>query len=460
MTLDFGTIAHIFASRGLNAVLEGVLLTGLSWGVLRCFGARSSVTRFAVWFSTLLVIALLPLLSFGSHGVSRTHAVGLTLSPTWASALFAAWAVMASLLVLRLLFSLWRVWRFRLSCVEVGAECDPALLNVISELSSSQRVKVLVSDEIRTPAAVGFFAPAVLLPSWSLQELSSEELKVILLHELAHLKRRDLWTNLAQKLIKAVFFFHPAVWWIDRRLALEREIACDDMVLAQTSDAKGYAESLVSIAERVFAKKSRVGKTFAMAQAALGRVHEISDRLAQILDNRPRANRGMRRAVAMAATVAIVAIAAMPFTPELVSFREQGPISTVASTGIGSSAPKAIQASWTDQDSQLLRLRPAREQAKVTNRSRRNFVAPSTEAARTKRRMYIPAKAESHSQQELPKLVKTSAPTFEVPTETLLIFRTTQFDESGMPILRIAVWQFTTQGDRKTVQETVILDSI
>jgi len=65
-----------------------------------------------------------------------------------------------------------------------------------------------------------------------------------LLHEFAHLGRWDDWTNLAQKLVRTIFFFHPAVWWIEKRLSLEREMACDDVVLAETQNPRAYAECL------------------------------------------------------------------------------------------------------------------------------------------------------------------------------------------------------------------------
>jgi beta-lactamase regulating signal transducer with metallopeptidase domain len=70
------------------------------------------------------------------------------------------------------------------------------------------------------------------------------------LHELAHLRRYDDWTNLAQKLVKALFFFHPAVWWIEKQVSLEREMACDDAVLAETASPRAYAECLAHLAEK------------------------------------------------------------------------------------------------------------------------------------------------------------------------------------------------------------------
>jgi hypothetical protein len=79
--------------------------------------------------------------------------------------------------------------------------------------------------------------------------LSDSELEHIVLHELSHLKRWDDWTNLAQKFIEAVLPIQPAIYWIGRRMSLEREMACDDWVIAVTGTARRYASSLVKVAE-------------------------------------------------------------------------------------------------------------------------------------------------------------------------------------------------------------------
>ena len=149
-----------------------------------------------------------------------------------------------------------------------------------------------VSDRLRVPTAIGFTKPLVVIPSWTMRELSAAELNTILLHELAHLRRRDDWTNLVQKILGALLFFHPAVWWIEKKLALEREMACDDLVLARTTSPRAYAECLVSLAEKSFLRRG-----LALAQAAVDRLRNVSLRVAQILDvNRPRATRVWRPA--------------------------------------------------------------------------------------------------------------------------------------------------------------------
>jgi hypothetical protein len=117
-------------------------------------------------------------------------------------------AAVASILLARLSVSLLHIAKLRRSSTVVDpSTLDPTLRTVCME--TSRRVELRASEKVRVPAALGFFRPAVIVPRWTLEELPAEELRVILLHELAHLHRWDDWTNLAQKIVKALFFFHP-----------------------------------------------------------------------------------------------------------------------------------------------------------------------------------------------------------------------------------------------------------
>jgi hypothetical protein len=150
-----------------------------------------------------------------------------------------------------------------------------------------------------------------------MRELSSAELNQILLHELAHFRRWDDWTNLAQQIVKALFFFHPAVWWIDKKVAVEREMACDDAVVAETRSPRAYAECLARLAEKSFLRR-----TIALAQAALGKVRQTSERVAQILDiNRPAPSSRSWGAVASLVAVLTVGCGVLySRAPELIGF--------------------------------------------------------------------------------------------------------------------------------------------
>jgi bla regulator protein blaR1 len=449
--LNFQSIAQIIASRGLNTLLEGLALAGLSWAVLRIFGARSSMTRFAVWFSTLLVIAGLPLLSFSSASSPDLHAPELMLSGAWAPWLVGAWGLIASMLLVRLGFSLWYVYRLRRECCEIDAVSHPVLMDVVPEFSTTrspriQRVKVLVSDNVRVPTALGFFRPAVVLPSWTLHSLSGDELKVIVLHELAHLRRWDDWTNLAQKFVKALFFFHPAVWWIDSRLALEREIACDDMVLEQTTNPRTYATSLVSIAEKVIAEKMRRGRALALAQSALGRVREVSQRVAQILDTkRVRTNRGWRPALAMIGMLSVVTFGAMPYAPELISFQNQiEPVMSAASESVTSLPIKATPVVFKQP----------------VNRTQNPVRRASSNTRTNSRAVVIPAKATLRNKNR-PKVMMAKVSYRSTPSDTFLALHSSQFDESESSVWTLTVWRVrSADGEQQMIQETIVMNSL
>ena len=86
----------------------------------------------------------------------------------------------------------------------------------------------------------------------------------ILTHELAHLRRYDHLVNLLQRVVEALLFFHPAVWYVSRRISIERENCCDDLVLAAGAERLGYADSLVRVAEL-----SRPGSAPVQSSAAI-----------------------------------------------------------------------------------------------------------------------------------------------------------------------------------------------
>jgi len=300
MTFEPNAIAQTSALRIVDCLLEGTLIAIFAGAVVRMPRLQNSSAKFAIWFAALMAIAALPALS----GVSWRNGSGvavqtlsrpaITLPGSWALYVFGAWAAIAGWFLLGVGRGLWHLRVLRQSCVPVDlTKLDARLQQTLARNGSSRPVALCTSDRVHVPTAIGLIRPAVILPNWALQELSSDELNQILLHELAHLRRYDDWTNLAQKLVKALFFFHPAVWWIEKQVSLEREMACDDAVLAETARPRAYAECLAHLAEKTLLQRSMVHRTLAqrsvaLAQAALGRVRQTSLRVAQILDvNRP-----------------------------------------------------------------------------------------------------------------------------------------------------------------------------
>ena len=320
-SVDVQSFAQVSATRILNCTVEGIGIALLAWILLRTLGRQNSGTRFAVWFSTLLGIAALPLIGhFGSNSEAIAKSE-ISLPSSWAFYVFATWLLLAVAGLVRIGVGFWRLRQLRRGCVRLEATVlDPVLRRTLEEFDSSRPAAVCVSDRLRVPTAIGFVKPLVVIPSWAMRELSPTELNAILLHELAHLRRWDDWTNLVQKVLGALLFFHPAVWWIEKKLALEREMACDDLVLAQTASPRAYAECLVSLAETM-AEKSLLRRGLALAQAAVGRVQHMSLRVAQILDEkRPGATRVWRPAPLLLAGITLAGVLVFSGAPRLVSF--------------------------------------------------------------------------------------------------------------------------------------------
>ncbi|HTT20541.1 MAG TPA: M56 family metallopeptidase [Candidatus Sulfotelmatobacter sp.] len=322
MTSGLHAVAELVTLRFLESLAEGAAVCLLVAVVLRLVPRQNASTRFAVWFSVLVTIVALPWLTAGlsDSGLAPAAArrAAVTLPSSWALYLFAAWGIAALWFAVGLVQALWHLNVLRSNSVPVGAtELDLILRETLGRPRVTRRVVLCTSDRVRVPTAIGLFKPTILIPAWVMREFSAVDLSQIVLHELAHFRRWDDWTNLAQQLVKAIFFFHPAVWWLDRQIALEREMACDDAVLAQTRRPRAYAECLAQLAEKSF-----VQRTIALAQAALGKVRQTSARIAQILDvSRPApTSRSWGAAVSLVAVLALGCGALYSRIPGLVAF--------------------------------------------------------------------------------------------------------------------------------------------
>jgi sporulation protein YlmC with PRC-barrel domain len=99
------------------------------------------------------------------------------------------------------------------------------------------------------PAVIGWFKPIVLLPVRALTGLTEDQIEAVIAHELAHIRRFDSFVNLFQVLVESLLFFHPAVWWLNKRVRIEREHCCDDVALAACGNHLGYARALTTMEE-------------------------------------------------------------------------------------------------------------------------------------------------------------------------------------------------------------------
>jgi beta-lactamase regulating signal transducer with metallopeptidase domain len=454
------SLAQFSAERIINCTVEGMVIALLAWVLLRAIGPRNSGTRFAVWFAALLGIAALPLFgNWAANGAELTKRSEISLPAAWALYVFAAWALVAFMGLLRVGIGFWHLHRLRKNSVPADvAALDPLLQTTLAEFDSPRAVTLCVSNDLRVPTAIGFTKPLVVIPSWTMRELSTLELNAILLHELAHLQRRDDWTNLIQKIVGALLFFHPAVRWIEKKLALEREMACDDLVLAKTASPRAYAECLVSLAEKSFLRRG-----IALAQAAVDRLRNVSLRVSQILDvNRSRATRVWSPAPVLVAGVSLVCVIALSHAPtRLVSF-ENGAASAMNAIASGDFESSQMSPMGAHVVPAKLQVRPA----EISTEARNSIAVVAKSSAKSSFKAknkpeVIPARLVQR-RTTAPMLVRASMvgdgadpqPLFLVMQTELV--QTRQYDATGAVVWDLCVWRVTLVGPVQNKMEAGI----
>jgi bla regulator protein blaR1 len=455
---DLQALAQICTERLLNTAVEGIVIACMVWLLLRIIGRQNSGTRFAIWLSALLAVAALPFLSGLELG--RTHAGSvlpanlpgeITLSSSWAYYLFAAWGAGACLSLLGLTVGLWRVRQIRMQCCEVDlSTLDPAIAGTLRDSKCRRPVKLCVSSDVATPAAIGFFRPAIVFPAGLLSQLSADEINVILLHELAHLRRWDDWTNLAQKIVKAVFFFHPAVWWIENHLTLEREMACDDIVLSQTASPRAYASSLIS-----FAEKLRNVRGLALAQSLVSRMCQMSLRVAHILDARRPDRKGLWAPVlGVSAVLLALVLGAVAYAPRVVAFQSQ------ESVGQTPQLQPVQQAANYEAPEGAIDAASSRSVASNVVQPSRIAHVKAIPAGFHPRAVVVPLRLkETPPRAALVMRAQTAQKDLGVQ-ETFVILETTRYDASGAGIWTLCVWKIEGENHPDKQWESAVILSV
>ncbi|MDB5345622.1 MAG: blaR1 8 [Schlesneria sp.] len=155
-----------------------------------------------------------------------------------------------TLILGRLLRGVWGGDRLRKMATPIK---DAELLQMVRQQAHRLGLKVVPTiawcEQISIPVVVGIITPMILLPMAVASGLTPSQLQALLLHELSHIHRFDPIVNLLQRIVEAALFFHPLVWFVSRRISIERELAADDMVLAAGWDRPLYADALVRVAE-------------------------------------------------------------------------------------------------------------------------------------------------------------------------------------------------------------------
>ncbi|WP_369933843.1 M56 family metallopeptidase [Xanthomonas tesorieronis] len=310
MTTTLDALLHL----ALQHVWQSALLLGLAWGIARLRPLNAALrARFVGCLFLAAVVA--PLLAL-------SPAIDMPLRPTAAApqvasrsplpmpqarqsidtpaTVVAAWPRADALRWLALFWLLGTLWSLRglgsayrearrlradgVSC----AAFDTAIA------AARMRVEVRVSDAVSGPMLVGLRRPCVLLPRGLAQSLPEPLLLGILHHELAHVRRHDLWASLLQRLCLALYWWSPALRMLGAQLDLARELACDAAAAKRMGSGRRYADALVAALET----RAALGSARAFGTAMLGGRHGVRRRIDQLLQPSAATGRWMPRLLA------------------------------------------------------------------------------------------------------------------------------------------------------------------
>lgn len=189
------------------------------------------------------------------------------------------WLMGVVVLLLVTLFKARLYYRIKREALVVSPDVAQMFEGCKENIHYHKSVQLLCSKNIHTPIAMGLLQPAIIIPLDIEKSLTSEQLKYVLLHELGHVKRRDLWFNWIVSLINIIHWFNPFVWFAARRMRTDMEAACDALVLSSLPKIqhKNYGETLIELSD--FLPYS------ARALSAVGILenhHELKERLKMI----------------------------------------------------------------------------------------------------------------------------------------------------------------------------------
>lgn len=308
-------IAGLAFAALLNSLWQGAAIALLVWAALRFLPRLNlpinAATRCAVWWVVLAAVVILPVIPQPGTQIpapapvlyqeqpvpapaapvtavsvpfesrpAPSHAMG-PLQITAGAGLLVILAIWASFSLLRIA-QIVRSYRYLRGIKQRSRAVSPEqLVNFdywLLACSIDRSAQLLVSNEIASPMAVGFKRPAVIVPETLMSEFTGEELDHVILHELAHIARYDDWTNLFARFIGALLPIHPVAVWLLKRIEQEREIACDDWVVAMTGEARPYAASLTRLFELCSARRRQL-----LATGMADRASHLGERIEALL---------------------------------------------------------------------------------------------------------------------------------------------------------------------------------
>jgi beta-lactamase regulating signal transducer with metallopeptidase domain len=272
MTIVHGLAAnwmvHALGWTLLHFCWQGAVVAVVLWSALQLLAGRSAQARYGVACCALALMVALPLATFGrlalaENRLSLPHTGAAVLAPAavsveaagtpWLASmlepalpwLLLAWLAGVALFLLRLSVGFGVTRKLRsLALAPAKDELERLFDGLRRHLRIARPVLLVQSALVQVPTVIGWLRPMVLIPVSCFTGMPREQIEAVLCHELAHIRRHDYLVSVAQSVVEAVLFYHPAVWWVSRQMRRERECCCDDVAVTVGGDALAYARAL------------------------------------------------------------------------------------------------------------------------------------------------------------------------------------------------------------------------
>jgi beta-lactamase regulating signal transducer with metallopeptidase domain len=235
----------------------GVVVLALALSLQLLERSRAHVRYVVCWIALLIVFALplVPILTavVTPPDMAASAAAGpiVPIPHAWwtsSAVLVTAWALWAGVYAIRLAGAMLALRRAKRRSRIFPTPVEQSLRHWLRIRDRGRQAVLVVSDRVNAAAVLGCRSPVIAVAPALVGHLDADDLDRVVIHEWAHVQRRDDLANLLQLIVRAAAGWHPAVWWIDRRLRIEREVACDEATVSITGSPKSYAACLVKLA--------------------------------------------------------------------------------------------------------------------------------------------------------------------------------------------------------------------
>jgi beta-lactamase regulating signal transducer with metallopeptidase domain len=350
----------------LNWLAQGMAVTAVVALGVRAHGTMTAATRERIWWVTMIGLILMPVayLLADLDAASRTSLLAAAARPDpfvtvggpwnrWAALVVTIWAARTIMHLVRIGVALVRLQRTKESAGPFPRDREARLAMWTTMRLRGRPATLVTSSDVYCAAVLGLNPPLIAVAPDAIDRLTDEELDQIVLHEYAHIQRRDDLTIVAQRIISAVAGLHPAIWWLDRALTIDREVACDDWVVTYAGARTRYAQCLVKLASCVTSRRR------SLAPGALVSRSQLSIRVAALLDSRRSVALVPSRATFLVALPSVLALVVACVAMPLVGVARARPLQTdtpaVTRPGVAAArAPVAVPVAITSPDLRIV----------------------------------------------------------------------------------------------------------